>query len=805
MPCSTLQRLSLKSSNTFPDRRIPERRLRGLLLAGIGALCLVKMASALDPAKAMSQYIHQRWGAESGFSGGSVFAISQTADGYLWIGTERGLVRFDGFDFTLIQQPIPDSPRIGPVRGLVLDGQGNLWIRLDDARMLLYHDGKFEDAFARFHLPQNVYTAMSRDYEGGMLFSGFGNQTLQLLKGKIEAIGRDFEVPGTVLSLTETRDHRVWVGTRDGGLFRSNEGHFSNVPKELANSKINTLLPIDNGGLSSGGIWIGTDHGIVYWDGNRLAKTGLPTAIDKLQVLTMTRDLEGNIWAGTDHGLIRITAQGEVSLGLLNNDPNNQVTTIYEDLAGDLWFGGSRGIERLRDGMFATYSTAEGLPSEGNGPVFADSDGRIWSGPLSGGLYWLKGGRVGQIVIAGLNDDVVYSISGGNREIWLGRQHGGLTVLTRSGESFVARTYTESDGLAQNSVFSVHRNRDGTVWAGTVNSGVSVLRKGKFTSYTTASGLASNTLNSIVEGYDGTMWFATANGLNSFTDGVWMDRSVHDGLPSANVKCIFEDSRHVLWIATSGGLSFMSSGNIAVPHNLPELLREQIYGIAEDGLGSIWFVTSDHVLQVNRDRLLTGTLDDSDVQSYGIADGIQEVEGVSRDRVMAADSLGYVWVSLVHGVAVAHPRLTLRNSTPVTVRINSVSADGKQVNLLESPKLAPGSGTITFNYAGTDLAASDRVRYRYKLDGADQRWSDAVALRQVIYKNLGPGSYRFRIVASNYVGLWNGPETDIPFVIEPKFWQTWWFRPASALALILAVFLVFRLRTYQLRKLCAGA
>lgn len=767
---------------------------------GLGILCLANAARALDPAKAISQYIHQRWGTDNGFPGGSVLAISQSADGYLWIGTERGLVRFDGADFTLIRQPIANAPPLGPVRGLVEDAEGNLWIRLDDARMLVYRDGKFEDAFGKFHLPPNVYTAMSDDGEGGVLLSGFGNLTLQLRKGEFEAIGQSNEVPGTVLALAEARDHNVWVGTRDGGLFRSSGGHFLSVSKELADAKINTLLPVNTGGLSSGGVWIGTDHGILFWDGTKLLNKGLPAAIDQLQILTLDRDREGSIWAGTDRGIVRITAEGAVSLDLLTKDASNPVTTIFQDRDGSFWFGGSHGIERIRDGMFATYSTAEGLPSEGNGPVFADSDGRAWFAPISGGLYWLNGGRIGRVTIAGLENDVVYSISGGNGEIWLGRQRGGLTVLTRNGESFAARTYTEADGLAQNSVFSVHRNRDGTVWAATVNAGVSVLSKGKFTTYTTKDGLASDAVKSIAEGYDGTMWFGTGSGLTSLSNGVWKNRFKSDGLPSADVKCVFEDSRHVLWIATSGGLAYLSSGHIAAAHNLPEPLREQIYGIAEDGLGSLWFATSDHVLQVNRDRLLTGSLDESDMQSYGVADGLEEVGGVSRDRSMVADSVGRIWIALLHGLAVADPRLTFASSVPVKVRVNSVSADGKQVNLMESPKLAPGSGTIIFNYAGTDLATSDRVRYRYKLDGADQKWGDAVALRQVIYKNLGPGTYKFRIVASNYEGLWNGPETDVPFVIEPQFWETWWFLAVCVSAFVLAVLLIYRLRTYQLTR-----
>ena len=158
-------------------------------------------ASGLDPRKSMSQYIHDRWGTDRGFPGGAIYAISQSADGFLWIGTERGLVRFDGFDFTLIQRPIPGSPPTGPVRGLVSDAEGNLWIRQDGPQLLLYREGRFEDAFARFNLDESTITAMSPDdIGGGLLLSGIGGRTLHYINGKFEGIANAEEAPGTVLS-----------------------------------------------------------------------------------------------------------------------------------------------------------------------------------------------------------------------------------------------------------------------------------------------------------------------------------------------------------------------------------------------------------------------------------------------------------------------------------------------------------------------------------------------------------------------------------------------------------------------------
>jgi signal transduction histidine kinase/ligand-binding sensor domain-containing protein len=666
--------------------------------------------------------------------------------------------------------------------------------------MLLYHDGKFEDPSSRFDLQGIIFTTTVSDYEGRVILSGLGDRTFRYELGRLETIVSAGQIPGNVISLAATRDQSIWLGTQDSGLFRMRQGHISKVAQELKDSKINVLLPADTGAADSGGLWIGTDNGIHLWDGGVLATLNLPSSLTQLQILAMARDNDENVWIGTNHGIVRIAPSGAVSLDQLNSKPGNEVTAIYQDLDGDIWFGGSRGVERLRNGMLTTYSASDGLPSGGNGPVYADSQGRIWFAPLSGGLYWMKEGQVGHITVDGLDHDVVYSISGGGGEVWVGRQHGGLTVLSGKGDSFTASTHTQADGLAQNSVYSVHRDRDGTIWAGTVSAGVSRLNGGKFTNYSDSSGLPSNTVNSIVEGFDGTTWLATPSGLASFANGHWTNHTVSDGLPSSTVRTIFEDTRHVLWIATSGGLAYFSSGRIRVPERLPEELREQIFGIAEDGMGSLWFATSDHVLRVNPDKTVRGSLSDTDVQSYGIDDGLKGVESAGRDRTVVADPQGRIWISVKSGLSVADPIVTSKNVVPLKVRIESMFAGGNQVKTQSSIKIPSGIKSITLNYRGTNLSVPERIWFRYKLDGSDQGWSDIVASRQVVYKNLGPGTYLFRIVASNNVGLWNGPETSVRFVIEPAFWQTWWFRVACLAGCCLTILAIYRLRIYQLTK-----
>ena len=224
--------------------------------------------------------------------------------------------------------------------------------------------------------------------------------------------------------------------------------------------------------------------------------------------------------------------------------------------------------------------------------------------------------------------------------------------------------------------------------AGTVSAGISRLSKGIFTTYSVDSGLASNSVFSIAEGHDGTMWFAASGGLKSLAGDHWKSYTLPDETGSLNIRSIFEDSENVLWIATSGDPHSCLQIVPRVPTHLPDSLREDTFGIAEDKLGSLWFVTSDHISQVRRDSLLTGSVDDTDVLSYGTEDGLPAVEGVRRDRSITTDASGRIWISLAHGLASAEPATAARNAVPVGVRIESVSAGGRPVSFANTPMLA---------------------------------------------------------------------------------------------------------------------
>lgn len=781
----------MKNSSTCRD----DRRL-GWLAASLVLLCLAHTAFAIDPNRELSQYIRDQWGASKGFPGGQVYAITQTSDGYLWIGAEKGLVRFDGLNFHLFQHANTPLLPVGPIRALVADSEGGLWIHLGGPRILRYANSKFEDVASLLPQSEPAFTAMGRSANGEVLVSALVNGTLRYTEGKFVKLVDAPELPNfLVISLAESPDGKLWLGTRDLGLFHAMHGDVFSIGRPLPDRKINSLLPITNEEL-----WIGTDNGVVRWNGVVVTTAGLSEALTHVQALTMIRDRDANVWVGTNNGLTRVSPQGTVAFSKRDGDSGLPVTALFEDREGNLWLGTSQGIERLRDSVFVTYSGAEGIPAQNNGPIHVDAENRVWFGPASGGLYWLKGGQVERVTNAGLADDVIYSITGDRTGLWIGRQKGGLTQLSYKDGTYTTKSYTEAQGLPQNSVYAVNQNRDGSVWAGTLSGGASHINGGKFRNYTTKNGLASNTIDAVLESVNGTMWFATPNGLSALANNRWQTFLVKDGLPADRVNCLIEDSTGVLWVGTDEGLAFLNAGRFHVPAKVPTSLHDQILGMAVDAHQSLWIATPNHVLRVARDNLRTGNLTDTDVSEFGIADGLPGTEGVRRSSSVAKDQTGMIWFSLSSGLSVVDPHRLTRSSVPAIIHIKSIAVDGSPIDLAGNLTIPAGRQRIAFSFVGLSLAIPERVKYRYRLDGFDHEWSDPVSTGEAIYTNLSPGSYRFRVMASNSDGTWNSAEQVIGFGITPAFWQTWWFRWSAVLAFALLLVAIYRIHLLQVTK-----
>ncbi len=606
-------------------------------------------------------------------------------------------------------------------------------------------------------------------------------------------------LPGSAvtMSMTEMPDGKIWLGTLGYGLFYLENGKVTDVNAGLPEKKTNCLLSVGNEEL-----WVGTDQGLFHWSHNALTRVPLPLAAHDTQILTLIQDRDSNVWVGTSQGLLRSNSKGSSFSWEDNVREDSAVNALFEDHEGNIWVGGTRGLERIRDSAFLTYSTAVGLPSDHPGPIYVDSRNRMWFAPIEGGLYVVTAGKVQPIGAHGVGNDVVYSIAGGDHDsIWVGRQRGGITRLTMAHGVVIEKTYTQHDGLAQNSVYSLGQTRDGAVWAGTLSGGLSKLKNGRFVTYTTADGLGANMVAAILEAHDGTAWFATPNGLSGFTDGRWKTYTKADGLPSADINCLYEDSSGVLWIGTSEGLAFFRSGTVYLPKTALASIHEPIFGITEDKHNGLWVTTSQHVLRLQGDVLANDARDLTDnVHEYSLADGLLSSAGVKRNSSVISDSSGRIWFSLSRGLSVVDPAHLANELAPAIAHIEAIQADGKGIDVSDGARVPRSHKRVTFSFTGVSLAVPEHVRFRYILDGFDRKWSDPTDAREAVYTNLAPGSYRFRVVASNSAGVWNGVETNLAFDVEPALWETWWFRVLALGAIGSFGFLAYQMRVRKLTR-----
>jgi len=766
--------------------------------------------------RVLGQYLERRWTTDQGLPGGQVYALAQTPDGYLWVGTESSLLRFDGVRFTPIRPSDPGLPPINHVLSLVVDSTGALWIKLQNSRLLRYADGRFT-SMSSPEQGEAGLTAVGRSISGGVLTAGIIHGVTDVNTARQKRL--PLQSDSIVLSLAQTPDSRIWIGTRESGLLwwqpAANENASQTASPNpthsiltgIPDAKVNCIVPAPNGR-----IWVGTDNGIALWDGHTATPIALPPAFDHLQVLTMVEDHHGNLWAGTARGLLRYNTAGVqwVPHSTRSTTPaGDAVTALLEDREGDLWVGEGQTLERLRDSRLISYGDPDEPPGDQFGPTFVDDHNRAWIAPLTGGLAWMRDGILHPVALDGLDQDIVYSLDGHGDNLWIGRRKGGLTRLHATADDFTATTWTHAHGLAQDSVYTVRAMSDGSVWAGTLTGGVSHLVAGKITTFTVADGLASNAILSIEADRDGTLWFGTPEGLTALP--IAGHFRTLEGLGSANVLALLADTSSEnqaspdrpagLWIGTNKGLFYESHNHLRwFPSPTPP--AGAILGLALDRQGLLWLSTPTYILSVPRDALLARHINPEAFRSYGPQDGLQGTSGVRRSRSVVSDSSGRVWIVTDKGLASTFINPGNggpdNHSIPALAHIERIFSDGVPHDITGEMHVSPGTRRISFEYSGIDLRAPERVRFRYRLDPFDRTWSDPRQGRQAEYTNLPPGQYQFRVMAANSDGDWNPLEATSTLRVEPFFWQRRDFQLLALAAVLLIAIWIYRTRMHSL-------
>jgi ligand-binding sensor domain-containing protein/signal transduction histidine kinase len=800
-------------------------------------LLLTQAASALDPQRPLDHYGHQVWRSDSGLPQNTVHSMLQTRDGYLWLGTDGGLVRFDGIDFVTFDTENTPQFLSDIVYDLFEDGSGTLWISTG-AGLMSYAGGAFafyskaqglpgetvwfsyEDRRHRlwaitsggpaFFNGKNFAPVAGAEPAGPLTRNGLAEdpQGMLWLGGSSGVFALDIR-PTTprlarrLLSGTEVEtlrlDHQqnLWIGTGEG-LERYTGGTVSPfpIPNILAKAEV-TAFAAD----AAGGMWVGTATGVVH-----LAADGawlpLPSKGPEVgRVDRLFRDRQGVLWIATERGIFRLEVNRLQSFAPVSALAGSRVLSLYEDHEGDLWLGtDGNGLHLLRDQKFTTYTTSDGLSGNLVRCVFQSSNGDVWIGTDGAGLNRRTSTGFAHITTAdGLSSNVILSLAGGaGGDLWVGTPDGLNLLHSKPGQK--VEHFTSADGLPDDFIRSLFSDHDGSLWIGT-RHGLAHRAGGKFTSFSSMDGLGSDFIGAILRAGN-SLWIGTSGGLSRLQGGAFSNYTGRQGLSDNVVTAIAQDrqaNEETLWLGTNGGgLNRWRGAGIEAFPSSAQGLPATIYGILEDARGRLWLSSKTGIFRVSPAQMKQAGASAA-VAAYGTADGmnIRECSGSGHPAAWKMAD-GTLWFATLDGVSVIDPEHAPENRVPPPVVIEKVLVDDQARSLSQELTIKPGANRLEFQYAGLSFVAPQKVRYRYRLQGFDRDWIDAGSRRAAFYTNLPPGPYRFQVLAANNDGVWSTAGASFGLRQLPHYYQTYWFYSALALACLLLGYLVYRWRVLQM-------
>ncbi|MFL5345097.1 MAG: two-component regulator propeller domain-containing protein [Hyalangium sp.] len=725
----------------------------------------------LDPHRAFSQYTHQAWQTQDGLPQNTVLSLRQTRDGYLWLGTFDGLVRFDGANFTLYNRNNTPELADHTIRALLEDGAGGLWMGTKKG-VVHYQQGRFERLPDEGELQQVNVQALA--LEGSTLWVGTAVGLEQVpLSGKgprRRYTNKDGLPSSQIEALAEDSTGTLWIGTREG-LARLSSSRLERVSLPAgADTRVRSLLAARDGTL-----WIGTYSGLLSLREGTFTWFGPQQGLPRYEVSALWEDRDGVLWVGHETGLSRHTAEGFAFFGPKEGLSGSRVYSLLEDRDGNLWVGtADGGLNRLSAPPFIAYGVPEGLAHDLVRTVLETRDGTLWLGTLGGGLHRLKDGHIGRVGAAeGLDDDNVRSLAeASDGTLWVGTHRGAFRY---DGKRF--SPLLREDGLPLGLVWAILPDSRGDVWFGT-SAGLVRLHERHFTVYTPEQGPVPEAVISMLEDSTGTIWFGTHSGLVRYANGNFL-RMTAPALLNEAIMALYAEPSGTLWVGTLSGLVRLKDGKGTRITAAQGLADDNVFDLLPDSEGSFWLSSNkglSRVRQRDLEEVADGRRERVRASTYDERDGLRSIEasGGSQPSAWRAHD-GRLWFTTSRGAVVVDPKDPRLERRSPEVRIQDVRVQGQVVPLTPRLELAPGKQDLDIRFTVLAPEAPQRVPVRYRLEGADEGWVDAEGRRAVSYTRLPPGPYRFHVVAADRDGVWREPGAVLDVTLQPWFHQTVWF------------------------------
>lgn len=757
---------------------------------------------SLDPAKNISQYVLETWSEDEGLPQTSVSSIVSTSDGYLWAGTQEGLVRYNGIDFQVFDKGTSSAfSEDHIVKTMLVDSKQRLWIGLGQG-LILYEASSFRN----IRLPdgQTVKSVTSIiEGEGGTIHIATESEGIYYVDGLV--LRKDEFLSGIqsgyVSSLLSDPAGGFWLGTEEA-LFRV-------INKQVKKFTESDGIPGSAGNLVNtlyrdrqGTVWIGASGGAAVMTANQKL---MPPDINlgDADIRTFLEDASGTLWIGTAaRGLLRATATGLDEFTADGELSEQAIISFHVDQEGSLWIGtDGGGLSRLRAAKFTTFTKNEGLLSNVVYTVFEDADEGIWIGTEGGGLTHLyKGQTTTYTTKNGLAGDFVSSVAGqADGTIWVGMYGTGLDRI----QNGTITHFGVNDGLPGDEVTVLYVDDMDQLWIGT-NSGIAHFDDGTFTTTSEKDGLIDNFITAIKEDHEGSLWIGTyANGLSRITDDGIHNYTVENGLPNDQVFSFLMDDDDVVWIGTyGGGIARYKDGAFFTISMRDGLFNDYIYKILESDDGMLWMTCNKGIFRVHKDMLndfADGRIGRITSEVFNRDDGLKGNEmngGFQPAGWKGAD--GRLWFPSMRGVAMINPTDIRLNETIPQVHIESFIVDGKVFSGIIAT-FSSAVEKIEFKFASLSFESPGKNLYDHRLLGYMDTWERASG-QSATYTNLDPGTYEFQVRASNNDGLWNNVGDSLTFQLRPRFFETIWFILLCIFVVVaLAVFL-YRFRISQLNQ-----
>lgn len=743
----------------------------------------------------LAGYIAHVWQVSDGLPEQTVQAFAQTPDGYLWIGTTGGLVRFDGAHFIIFDRQNTPALHENSVFCLMVSRDGALWIGTEGGGLARYRDGQFRswgtreglsndfvrtllqdaagniwagtdngllrlegDHFVRIDgaagIPAIAVHCIFQDRQGG-LWAG-GSRLIRIENGRTtEFTLRGEPSQNRVKSIAQTADGAMWVGTVSGLNHMSPSQHaFTPIPG--VNGTVRVLRQTQDGTF-----WIGTiGLGAYTWKDGVLSEITAPASLPSNTVLNFFEDSEKNIWIGTQTGMVRLT-RSEASIVPLPKANDADFGTIYQDRDGSFWIGSAL-LFRMQDGEVRT-ETLPGMSGIHVRNVYRDRAGALWVGTDGAGVFRVVNGRIDRLTTTeGLSNNFVRAIiQGRDGSMWVATDEGLNHILT-NGPHLRVISYGMRDGLAYFSTRVVLEDRDGDLWVGT-ERGLSHMHRGAFQFDAATAALAQMKIWAIHQDSNGVLWFGTRNnGLFRYSAGKLAQFTTADGLADNAIYQILEDDRGHLWMSGPNGISLLD--------------RRELDAQADSTrrhLALTFYSTADMAANT---EIYGGTQPSGCITSAG--------------DVWFPSSLGPIHILLRQRAPLPPPPL----------RIRSVLADGRPAALAGPVVLQPGNSRLAIEFTPIRLGSQDGLRFRYRLSGFENQWNAPTTARAADYTNLPPGRYRFSVEAYDVSRPDLASQVSLEIVQQPFFYRTWWFLSACVALLALLVYVIYQYRLRQVRS-----